>query len=1121
MEKRPINLPYMNRDKFLLTMKFTLLLFFIGVMKVSAGAYSQNLKLNLDLRQVAVEQVFEEVKKQSDINFLYRSDLLDNIPKVDISLKNASLEKVLSQVLLPFQLTYEIEGKTVIIHAKKGKKSTVIIVPRIEYETINGTVKDEFGFPVPGATILIKGTTRGTVTDPDGNYTIVAEPGEVLIFSFIGYLKQEVIIGNITEIDIVLEEDQKALEEVVVVGYTAKKQSELSSAVAVVDEKQLKEGVVSQDLGNMLQGKVSGLTISNSGGRPGDKTNIVIRGVGSIGAGYEPLYVVDGVIGGSANPMDIETITVLKDAAATGLYGSRAANGVIVITTKKGKSGETKVRYSSSFGATQQRNGNLDMMNSSQLYDRQSEGYLNFYNSKVEAGDPNFTNKTFDEYLESVLPSSLLDKDTDWQSLLSRTGFINQQQITVSGGTDKTTFYVSGNYYDEKGSLLNTYYKNYDFRINLSHQLSKRITFNTRIFTGTDKRPNEPLGGQEGTLAQYYNNMPWDPAFESDGVTPYNPSGLGNTWIGNARSNHFYNVEHQSDITRNNRFGGDLQLDVKLTDWMKFSTSNRVTYHGSKWNQVLDKDHQLANFENGRVSTTIGEDFNFITSNLLNMGYSFGNHNLGGVLGQEFNYITNSYTTAVGIGLPGDLSSLNAAGSPKTVGGNTTETGFLSYFGQVDYDYNGKYFLVASLRGDASSRFGKDNKWATFYSIGGSWVVSNENFLKNVEWIDLLKIRGSHGTTGNANIAPYLSLGTYSFSNETTYNGLSGSRPSRIENPALTWEIAHNSDMGIEFSILNRFGFEIDFYNRVNKSLLQNVPISAASGFTNQQRNVGSVRNRGIDLSLNANVIEGDFDWDLGFNINFNRNKVLELNGHEDIANGIMRIRENLPLRYFYMKEWAGVDPETGSPLWVRWEDSEGNLIHGANKVDPANITTTSVYNEASNLFIKSAYPDYTGGIRNDFFYKNFSLSILFNFAVGQSIYFSARERIDSDNNSTNQNQMNLYKDWSRWREPGDIATHPRLLTGGSATNGTSSRYLEEGSYLRLQNIRLGYTFPNEIKKVSNLRLFVSGDYLAVFTKFSGADPDVNMENSVINQNANGARFSPTRKFMFGLSFDL
>lgn len=1012
---------------------------------------------------------------------------------------------------------------TAVLARSEGDRTRSAIVTVASAEvTVTGEVRGGNGVTIPGVSILVKGTTLGTVTDVEGKYTVnVPDADAILVFSSIGYITQEVPVNGRTSINVTLVEDVQSLEEVVVVGYSTKRQSELSSSVSVIEEEALKTGVISQNLGSMLQGKVAGLTVSNASGRPGAPTNIVVRGVGSIGAGYAPLYVVDGVIGGAANPMDIASITVLKDAAATGLYGSRAANGVIVITTKKGESGKTRVSYNGQFGTTQHRNGNIEMMNSAELYERQREGFRNFYDLQVEAGVPSYVNTPFEQYLETVLPASRLDTDTDWQSLLTRPGYVNQHQIAVSGGNDKTTFYVSGNYYYEAGTILNTYYRNMELRANLTHKISDRFTLHTRISSGTDKSPNDPLTGQEGTMAQYYINVPWDPAFEADGVTPYNPSGAGNTWIGNGKSNHFYNVQHQSDETKNMKLNTDLQLDVKINDWINFSTTNRVGFSGTDWTQLLDKGHQLASIENGRVSQEYSYDNSILTSNVLNLHRGVGDHTFSGIVGQEYNYIKNTFTRAVGTNIVDGLSALSAAATPKSVSGTSVETSFLSYFGQLDYNYLGKYFLVGSVRRDASSRFGANNRWASFYSLGASWNVSRESFLSDVSWLNLLKVRASYGTTGNANISPYLSLGTYNFNSASTYNGLSGARPARMPNPDLTWEMAYTTNLGVEFGIMNRVKVEVDLYQRDNKDLLQNVPLSASSGFASQQRNVGAVRNRGIDLNVTTINIDGAFRWETNFNMNFNRNHVLALNQHEDIADGKMRIREGLPMRYFYMKEWAGADVQTGAPLWVRWEDAEGNLIHGADKEAPYRVLTTNVYNQASNLFVASAYPDVTGGVRSDMYYKNFSLSILGTFAVGQRIYFEGRERIDADNTSTNQNQMKMHDDWVRWEKPGDVATHPRLLSGGNASNGTSTRYLEDGSYFRIQNVRLDYSFPNQFLLFTGLRVYASVDYLTVFTNFSGADPDVNMENPVIAQGANSARYSPPRKIMLGLSFDL
>jgi len=985
--------------------------------------------------------------------------------------------------------------------------------------TVSGKVTDsQTGDAMPGVNILVVGTSIGVITDASGRYSVtVTNRNATLRFSFIGYVTQEVPLNGRSTVDINLVSEVTGLDEVVVIGYGTKRLSELSSSVAVVNNETLDKGVVSQNLGTMLQGKVPGLIVSNSSNHPQREANMVIRGVGSIGAGYSPLYVVDGIIGGSADPSDIASVTVLKDAAATGLYGSRAANGVIIITTVSGQSGKTKVSYSGSAGFSLHRKGNLELMNSAELYENRKQAGLNYYNDQVAAGVPAFTGTTFDEYFEKVVPASVLNTDSDWSSLLIRTGYVNKHHLSLNGGNDKTTFYVSGNYYSELGTLVGEEYERMNLRTNLKHKISDRLTLTWRLNGGIEEHPNDPQTGQESVAVQYFINVPWDPVYEADGITPYNPYKSG-YWYSNNKANYFYDNEHYMDRTKRLNLNTDLLFEVKITDWMSFSTTNRFGVSGTDWKQLLDNKYFASDFEKGRLSQNYSYNHSILTSNLLRMNRTIGEHYFNLLLGQEYNYSKSSNTSAVGIDIPVGLSSLSATASPKTVSGSEVEIGFLSYFGQVDYNYINRYFLVASLRRDASSRFGANNRWGTFYSIGGSWIASNENFLKGISWIDNLKIRSSYGTTGNANITNYLSLGTYGFSLDNTYDGLSGARPSRLANDDLTWETAHSFNLGLELAVLKRIRLELDFYNRTNKDLLQSVPLPATSGFANQQRNVGSVRNRGVDLNLTTVNINSEFRWETSLNLNINRNKVLALNDGADIASGSMRIREGLPLRYFYMKEWAGVDPQTGDPLYVRWEDENGVIIHGADKKEPTKILTTNNYNLASNLFITSSYPDFTGGITNDLYYKNFSLNVLANFVVGQTIYFSQRFAIDDDGTVTSKNQMKPYKDWVRWEKPGDIATHPRLLLGGNKNSSqASSRYLEDGSYLRIQNVTFGYTFP---KVFSGLRLYTSIDNLAVLTKFSGIDPDINIESPESGQSIWGESYGASRKIIVGVNID-
>ncbi len=1102
--------------KLLLVMKLTTFLLFFSVMAIASNTYSQNTKFDLSVRNASIVQVLEEIERLTEYGFLFKTDQLDLEARYTLYLKGAKIDNVMEEILDLNLYSYRLMDRIIVI-LKQGTD----ILPGGDQNPrrVSGKVTDTRDQPLPGVTVLVKGTTQGTVTNADGEYSLTNIPEDAtLVFSFVGMRTQEVVVGNQTSINVSMEEEAIGLEEVIAIGYSTKRQSELSSSVSVINEVTLQRGLSSTNLGTMLQGKVPGLVVSNTSGHPQRGTNIVIRGVGSIGAGYYPLYVVDGIIGGSYHPNDIESITVLKDAAATGLYGSRAANGVILITTKSGKSGKTLISYNATYGPTFHLKGNIELMNSKELYENRKIAATNYFNDQVAAKHPDFINQSFDEYFEGLVPSSVLNTNSEWPKLLTRTGSVNKHNITISGGNEKTTFLISGNYFKELGTLLHEEFEELNLRTNFTYQINEKLKLLWRMNARTENFPNDPQTGQEGVTVQYYINVPWDPVYEKDGITPYNPYQSG-YWYTNNKSNYFYDREHYFDITKKFNFNTDLGLEFDINDFLSFSTSNRFSIGGSDWKQLLDSKHAIANFENGRVSQTFTYSYSILTSNLLNFNKKFDNHNVSVILGQEYNYSKGQNISAVGMSIPIGLSAISSTGSPKTIGGTESETGFKSYFTQVDYNYLYKYFLVSSVRTDASSRFGANKRWGTFYAIGTSWNINKEPFLEDVAWLDLLKLKFSYGTTGNANIPGYLSLGTYSFAKQNTYNGMSGTLPARMENPDLTWEKAYSTNFGIEVGLRHIGKFEVDFYDRENKNLLLDVPLSAASGFSGQQRNVGSVRNRGFDFNLTTMNIDKTFKWESNINLNINKNKILALNNHEDIAMGNFRFREGLPMRYFYMKSWAGVDPQSGDPLWVRWEDSNGKIIHGADKVEPSKILTTNVFNDASNLFIKSSYPDFTGGLNNTFSYQNISINIYCNFVVGNSIYFEQRESIDDDGKVLSKNQMKLYKEWTRWEKPGDNATHPRLLLGGNKNSSQpSSRYIEDGSFFRIQNIRFNYNLPFFLKGVD---VYVNVENLALFSKFSGNDPDVNMESPTVGQSIFEEPYGTPRRVLFGINVKL
>lgn len=989
-------------------------------------------------------------------------------------------------------------------------------------QQISGSVVDERNQPLIGLTVVVKNTTTGTATDAAGNFTIAAAPTDVLVFSYIGYQVQEVPVGSQTTIRVKMATDAQSLDEVVVVGYSSRSQSELVSSVSVVSGERLRD-VTSNNTATLLQGKASGVVVSSASGQPGEAPSVRIRGTGSISAGAEPLYVVDGVIGGTANPTDIETITVLKDAAATGLYGSRAANGVIVITTKRGKAGKTRVSYNGSSGISRRTTGNFEVMDGQQLFDYTSQMYQNDYTGKrsnhiatLSKTTPNPSESeinaylasrnfplTYADYVKGVLPSQ--PGNTDWLDEAFRTGLTHNHQLSVSGGSEKTRFYLSGNYFQEEGTVVNTAYEQTNFRANITHDINTNLTLTARVNTQFSNRDYDP----SGAIYQSFINLPWDNPYNEDGSIRYVDAGSSD-WYGRDRSNFLFTGQYNYNKRRGQTLDGDLKLEYRVTDWLSFATTNRYSVGNVRAESNNDSRTPGGRSVNGSLSNSYSYNNSFLTSNLLTTNHQFGLHNVRGILGAEYqsNYYDGMSATGQGI-FPG-LEVLDAIAKPVAMGGSKSESKFMSGFVNVDYDYDSRYFTTVSYRRDGSSRFGQDKRFGDFYSIGAAWSISNEDFFQDyATTVNLLKVRSSYGVTGNANIGDFAALDLYQFN--VQYANQPGGFPRRLVNPNLTWEKAHTFDIGLEVGLLERMRLSVDFYNRTNKAILQDVPLSSATGFYWQTQNIGSVRNKGVDIELSTQNLKGAFVWETDFNLSVNRNEVLELYGGQPIERGNQRIEVGEPIGSWYMRDWQGVDPATGAPLWrLRRYDAEGNFVKD---------TVTTSYNNATRVYTGTSVPKFSGGFRNTFAYKNFTLSAFFNFVYGNKVYNYNRELFDADGAYPTYNSMVLQDGWSRWEKEGDIATHPKaVLNGNLASNKTSSRYLEDGSYLRLRNINLSYDLPVALAgklRAENVRVYVSGDNLWTWTNFSGMDPEVDLSTG-----SSVTRYPISKKLMLGVNID-
>lgn len=1080
---------YINRLyswKIFKLMRNTLLLVFITVLQAYAGdTYSQNTKLTLNLNNVTVADVLEEIQNNSGFYFLFNAKLIDIERKVSVSMEDKKISEILTSLFSGTGVNYMVYDKQIIL--TPGDITSMSAA--IQQLKVTGTVTDKNG-PIPGVNVLVTGTTQGTMTDITGNYSIeVPQGARSLTFSFIGMESQVITIGTLTQINVTMTETAIDLEEVVVVGYTSKKLSELSSSISTISSQKLKD-VTSDNLSDMLQGKAPGVVVSTSSGNPNVEPSVIIRGSSSITAGSQPLYVVDGIIGGSADPQDIETISVLKDAAATGLYGSRASNGVIIITTKKGRSGKAIINFNSTVGLSIASEGKYQVMNSQQLYDYQKT----FWNPAT---------------WDSERPSSLLSQDTDWHDLMFSTGIIQRYVGSVSGGSEKIQFYVSGNYYNEEGTLGPTSNKLVNIRSNISYNISNKLKLSVNLNARARRMEEEAAGSNFLTT---HENMPWDNPYNTDGTLKV---GTEEEWIGRDNDNFLHGWQYNFDKTNQNSLSGDVNLDYKITKNITFSSNNRYSFSDSK--RVLYYDVRAkAGGSEGRLTNTFPNSTNFITSNRLLYSQNFNKHHVSAIAVAEAEKNYSDLVSLYGTGLAAGLHVIGVASVIGSATSSTGENAFSKGLVQLDYNFDNRYFIIGSGIRESSSRFGANNRAANFYTLASSWMLSNESFMKNQKILDLLKIRASYGLVGNAQIGNYQTLGLYSFS--TQYAGNPGSYPSQLASEDLTWEKAEILNFGLDVGFWKRITINTEVYQKLTHALLLGVEIPFTTGFQSVMQNVGSVRNRGLEINLNTINLNGKFRWETNFNIALNKNKVLSLDKGKDILQGgtgadpgrIIRVGEDL--NSWYLRKWAGVNPDNGDPQWEAVSiDENGNRI----------VSITNVYSDATLQVVGNYTPKFTGGFTNIFSYKSLSLSAFFNFVKGIMVYNYSEFVVNSDGAYDAENQVVLAHGESRWEKPGDIATHPKPIFGGNLnSNRASSRYLHDGSYIRMRNVKLSYNLPNNLltrMRIAKASIYISGDNLWTGTPFTGKDPEANLELG----GGQVANYPISQKILVGINLEL
>lgn len=973
--------------------------------------------------------------------------------------------------------------------------------------TVNGSVKDENGKSLGGVSIMLKNKKFGVASDNNGKFTIKASPADILVFSLLGKKEQEFIVGTKLNFDVILKEDVKELEEVIAIGYSSKKLSEISSSVVSLNREKLAVSTASSMDGvDLLQGKVAGLTIFDNNYDAGSAPSIRIRGTGSITASSQPLWVVDGVISSANafNPNDIESITVMKDAGATGLYGSKASSGVIVVTTKKGKAGKGTFNINSTFGTTTPLWGNFaGLMNSAQLYD--------YHRGAFENDNSYLTSPTNTEalWMSSIMRGRTRDQviatDFNWLDVLYPKGFSQKNSFSYSGGSEKSTQYVSINHNKTDGTMRGNNEEQISGQMNLSFRFGNKWKLDARTFASF-RKTNFPLFGENVRVASF------DSPYNTDGTLKYLPE-IQADWIGTKATNMLiYEEIGNQNYTKEMSFLPQINLSYDISPSFKLSSNtqyrfNSATtkeYHdGRSWADDQNPFAGYLGITNASLARAQSTGQNMLNNEILAYNHNFLNSTFNGQIGFEYQSQVSDGFSASNTGLVNGISVLNATSGLPIVKGALSEIYRQSYFSQLNYSVGNKYFLTSSYRRDGSSKFGSANRYGDFYSASVGWLVTGEKFMKNmINTISNLKLRLSHGVTGNDNFNNYSAVETFSLG--ANYNFQTGSAPSQYANPNLTWEKASTTNFGMDLSLWKKIDLTFDLYKTINKDILYQLPLDPTSGFDLGWKNIGSVQNNGFEFSASGNIINTkNFKWYSNLSFAYNRNQLISLSTQG--ARGIIDAKFNKILKVgydlnsSYILDYIGADPKTGLATW-NTADSTGK-INGTTSwsLDP-NVAYKS----------KNLSPRITGGFNNRISYKGLSLDVMVSYAgdfytmLTSNIWFRNGEKVIQGQSSA---VLNNY-----WQKPGDIAYFPRPFFGvygktAIVPNKPDGMNLVKGDFLKVNYISLSYDFPKPILeklKMSNVTFFVrvNNPYLKVFDNhFTYTTPEAQGYGGEINVN--------------------
>lgn len=1075
----------------------------------AGNAHSQNAKVSIRMNNVKLDKILNEIENQTDYLFIYNNQV--DINKItSVKVKNEAVAQVLDRILSGTGINYELEGTHIILTTEAIKD----LHAQQQAKTVTGTVTDVSGEPIIGANIRIKGTTTGTITDIDGNFSIKAEPQSVIEVSYIGYLTQETVINNQKSIRFLLKEDTKTLDEVVVIGYGVQKKADLTGSVANINTEKLNTQS-NANIGQALQGKIAGVDIVSQGGAPGSGTRIMVRGIGTLN-NASPLYIVDGMYMNSIdhiNPNDIASIDVLKDASSAAIYGSRAANGVIIVTTKEGSNTEGKPIIDLSV--------NLGISTASKFLDMlDAKGWAEVTTIARQAiGKPALD-----------MATDLANKpDNDWQDIMFRPALMQNYNLSVKGGGKYSTYYTGLGYFNQDGIVKGTNYQRYNIQSKNDYIRGIFSAGTNLIISFSHDKPlhQELRGGMIGTILQSV------PTLEKYDDT--REGGYGGTYGDVVNIPHPLAIIDDNIMDRYNenvKIFANLYAQIELFKGLKYKLNLTPDFSFERYKNYLNKyDFGLATNSITQLTERQRRRRNILVENLLTFDRTFGEHKISALAGYTYQDSRFRHIQAYGEGLPQGLEEIDAATTNRSNEGNSWRSVLTSILGRVFYSYQNKYLFTATIRRDGSSKFGKNNRYGYFPSFSLGWNVAEEKFMENVHWLDQLKLRGGYGVLGNQEIDNYQYSSTITTGiNYPDGNGglLQGAFPKNFANPDIKWEETAMTNVGIDFMAFNnRLSLTADYYVKNTKDILLTVPIPISSGGANDPiRNAGKIRNNGFEFNLGW-MDQPNPDISYGINLigSFNKNKVIAMGSESGSIKGgstnqnitTSETKAGYPIGGYWLISTAGY---FNSQEEVDAYAKDGKKIQPA--AEPGDIkfvdaNNDGVINDDDRVFQGSPFPDFTFALNGNMRYKNFDLSIGLQGVLGNKIYNATRQTLEDVTKGSNF----LASCLDYWTPENKNASHPRLTWDdpNRNTRAESDRYLENGSYLRLRSVQLGYTFPQTWFKgaIQHARVYINAENLFTITSYSGYSPDVNADNA--NYRGFDNFIYPTnRTFMLGLN---